>query len=149
MTDQHHHHHMRPPSATSARTGSHDYDQENSNMAVPYGSNHRHDSSWMGRDGVLSSIATACNLCDMYVHQQVKHEWDMEGKDTMLDGSSFDELDKDVQIQVYKKILFDESSIRIDDEDEPLLLSHGQQTQQQSHHPSLQAVSTSSSSSSN
>ena len=96
--------------SASAEAGSDYYES----MPVPYASNH---SGWMDH-AVLSSIASACNLCDVYVHQQVKHEYDMEGKDRLVDQSSFDELDRHIQIQVYKQILFDESSVRIDDDDE-------------------------------
>ena len=74
----------------------------------------QHTTGWV--DHAVLSIATACNLCDVYVHEQVRFEWDTEEKDRRLDQASFDEIDKNLQIEFYKKFLFDESSIRIDDD---------------------------------
>lgn len=79
-------------------------------------------SAWV--DHAVLSIATACNLCDVYTHSQVQHEVDMQESDrnfaaaTLLaSGGSFDDMERDLQVQVYRKVLFDESSIRLDDLD--------------------------------
>lgn len=78
----------------------------------------QHSSGWV--DSAVMRIATACNLCDVYVHDQVRFEWDNENSDVELDSSSFDDADRSLQIEVFKKIMFDESSIRLDElEDEP------------------------------
>ncbi|CAB9521084.1 expressed unknown protein [Seminavis robusta] len=78
----------------------------------------QHTTGWV--DHAVLSIATACNLCDVYVHEQVRFEWDTAEKDRRVTQDSFDDgddIEKKVQIEVYKKFLFDESSIRIEDED--------------------------------
>ena len=82
-------------------------------------------TAWV--DHAVVSLATACNLCDAYVHNQVKHEWDHEEKDAQLSSqSSFEhlqatnilveeDLERQWQIQVYRQVLFDESSLRLED----------------------------------
>jgi hypothetical protein len=79
----------------------------------------QHSSGWV--DSAVMTIATACNLCDAYAHDQVRFEWDNEESDVQLDSSSFDDVDRKIQIEVFKTLLFDESSIRLDAllEDEP------------------------------
>ena len=86
-----------------------------------------HASGWM--DHAVLGIATACNLCDVYVHEQVRFEWDTEERERLLSdqdhcrapfcydaATSVMTMDKKLQIDLYKKFLFDESSIRFDDD---------------------------------
>jgi hypothetical protein len=86
--------------------------QEQNAVTVPV----KHVTGWV--DQAVLSIATACNLCDVYVHDQVRFEWNNENQDVQLDSSSFEDVDRRVQIEVYKKFLFDESSIRLEDVDD-------------------------------
>jgi hypothetical protein len=85
--------------------------QEPQPMTIPI---HHHSSTTGWVDHAVLGIATACNLCDVYVHEQVRFEWDTQEKD--LQAPYYDDDLKKLEIDLYKKFLFDESSIRLDDD---------------------------------
>ena len=57
-------------------------------------------------DETVDSIARMCNLCGQYEIQQVGYEWFLEQN---RQGQVLSR--KDLEVEVYRKFLFDESSV--------------------------------------
>lgn len=72
-------------------------------------------------DEAVVSIAKACNLCDVYKFQQVEYERTQE-KEEIKFGSN---MIQGLEVELYRKFLFDESSIRLDFEEEEPDHVHG------------------------
>lgn len=76
-----------------------------------------HSSRWV--DAAVLGVAMACNLCDTYTNQQLQYEWKIERQDTPLDDACLSENERNSQIEIYRRFLFDESSLRLEEEPAP------------------------------
>lgn len=62
-------------------------------------------------DDTVNCISRMCNLCGQYEIQQVGYEWLLEQQ---RQGQVLSR--KDLEVELYRKFLFDESSVKLNDE---------------------------------